>query len=145
MEYRGRYRLVVDLKTPGRSASLSMRGRIALNQKLVCLNLVHEDDRLGFEDHFRRLQAGEQADGMSLEFRFKRKDGAWRTLNLPHDWSIEGPYSEKNASGTGFLPGGIGWYRKAFRLPEPARAGKVFIEFDGVYRDSDVWINGRHL
>ena len=44
MEYRGRYRLVVDLKTPGRSASLSMRSRIPLNQKLVCLNLVHEDE-----------------------------------------------------------------------------------------------------
>jgi beta-galactosidase len=72
-------------------------------------------------------------------------DADWRKLDLPHDWSIEGPYSASNASGTGFLPGGIGWYRKAFQLPEAQRGHKVFIEFDGVYRDSDVWINGRHL
>lgn len=69
----------------------------------------------------------------------------WRELNLPHDWSIEGPYSADHASGTGFLPGGIGWYRKSFTLPESLRGRKVFIEFDGVYRDSDVWINGEHL
>ena len=72
-------------------------------------------------------------------------DTAWRKLNLPHDWSIEGPYSPDNASGTGYLPGGVGWYRKTFPLPESVRGYKVFVEFDGVYRDSDVWINGHHL
>jgi beta-galactosidase len=69
----------------------------------------------------------------------------WRELNLPHDWSIEGPHSAGLASGTGFLPGGIGWYRKAFTLPESMNGRMVFIEFDGIYRDSDVWINGEHL
>jgi beta-galactosidase/beta-glucuronidase len=72
-------------------------------------------------------------------------DRAWRALRLPHDWSIEGPYSAANAAGTGFLPGGIGWYRKSFRLPEAARGQRYAIDFDGVYRDSDVWINGHHL
>jgi beta-galactosidase/beta-glucuronidase len=72
-------------------------------------------------------------------------DKAWRTVDLPHDWSIEGPYSEKNASGTGFLPGGIAWYRKTFTLPASLRGRKVAVHFDGVYRDSDVWLNGRHL
>jgi hypothetical protein len=72
-------------------------------------------------------------------------DARWRKLNLPHDWSIEGPYSKDNASGTGFLPGGVGWYRKTFALPESVKGRKVFVEFDGVYRDSDVWINGHHL
>ena len=72
-------------------------------------------------------------------------DGAWRKLDLPHDWSIEGPYAASNASGTGFLPAGIGWYRKSFAMPESARGRIVSIAFDGVYRDSDVWINGRHL
>ena len=69
----------------------------------------------------------------------------WRELNLPHDWSIEGPYSADHASGTGFLPGGIGWYRKSFTLPQAMSGRKVFVEFDGVYRGSDVWINGEHL
>jgi beta-galactosidase/beta-glucuronidase len=72
-------------------------------------------------------------------------DGAWRKLNLPHDWSIEGPYSASNAAGTAYLPGGIGWYRKTFQLDESVRGRKVFLDFDGVYRDSDVWINGHLL
>jgi beta-galactosidase/beta-glucuronidase len=74
--------------------------------------------------------------------RVALNDSSWRKLGLPHDWSIEGPYGDKNASGTGLLPGGIGWYRKTFRLPETARGKKISIEFDGVYRDSDVWIEG---
>ncbi|HUI56431.1 MAG TPA: glycoside hydrolase family 2 TIM barrel-domain containing protein [Bryobacteraceae bacterium] len=77
--------------------------------------------------------------------RERLDDSAWRTLSLPHDWSIEGPYSAANASGTGYLPGGIGWYRKVFRLPDLAPGRRVFLAFDGVYRDSDVWINGHHL
>jgi len=71
----------------------------------------------------------------------------WRALDLPHDSSVEGPFDPKNASGApgGFLPGGIGWYRKTFRLPEGSQGRKVFIEFDGVYMNSEVWINGHHL
>ena len=72
-------------------------------------------------------------------------DKDWRPVDLPHDWSIEGPYGSKNASGTGFLPGGMGWYRKTFTLPASMRGRRVSIRFDGVYRDSDVWINGAHL
>ena len=72
-------------------------------------------------------------------------DKDWRSVDLPHDWSIEGPYSQKNASGTGFLPGGIAWYRKTFTLPASQRGRKISVRFDGVYRDSDVWINGQHL
>lgn len=72
-------------------------------------------------------------------------DSAWRPVRLPHDWSIEGPYDPADASGTGYLPGGIGWYRKSFALDESLRGRKVFLDFDGIYRDSDVWINGHHL
>ena len=72
-------------------------------------------------------------------------DAAWRKLNLPHDWSIEGPYNETNASGAGYLPGGIAWYRKTFRLPESLRGHRIVIEFDGMYHNSDAWINGHHL
>ena len=74
-------------------------------------------------------------------------DSAWTNLNVPHDWSIAGPFAETNLTGGagGFLPSGVGWYRKHFFLP-PADAGKcVFIEFDGVMANSDVWINGVHL
>ena len=74
-------------------------------------------------------------------------DSGWRTLNLPHDWAIEGDFDEHNPSGTGggALPGGIGWYRKSFKVSEKDR-GQVFrIEFDGVYMNSSVWINGHLL
>ena len=74
-------------------------------------------------------------------------DTAWRTLDLPHDWSIEGPYtqSDPTGGGGGSLPTGIGWYRRAFVLPEAWRGKNVFVEFDGVYMNSDVWLNGQIL
>lgn len=72
-------------------------------------------------------------------------DTGWRVLDLPHDWSIEGPFDNKYASGTGFLPGGIGWYRKSFSVPASLKNRRVFINFDGVYNNSEVWINGFYL
>lgn len=74
-------------------------------------------------------------------------DRAWRRLDLPHDWSIEGTMNRDDPGGgqMGFYPGGIGWYRKAFRMPEGSRGRNAFIEFDGVYQNSDVWINGHLL
>ncbi|MGN6395922.1 MAG: beta-galactosidase GalB [Mucilaginibacter sp.] len=71
----------------------------------------------------------------------------WRTLNLPHDWSIEGKFSKDNPATPegGALPGGIGWYRKVFTVPAGSKDKQVFIDFDGVYQKSDVWINGHHL
>jgi len=71
-------------------------------------------------------------------------DSTWRKLDLPHDWSIEGPFAETNKTGGAgaFLPSGAGWYRKHFTLP-PDDSGKcVTVEFDGVMQNSDVWING---
>jgi beta-galactosidase len=72
-------------------------------------------------------------------------DGAWRVLNLPHDWNIELPYDAKWASSTAYLPSGIGWYRKSFEVPGSYKDKIVSILFDGVYNNSDVWINGHHL
>ena len=74
-------------------------------------------------------------------------DAAWRLLNLPHDWSIEGKFSKDNPATPegGALPGGIGWYRKIFTVPVASQNKLVYIDFDGVYQKSDVWINGHHL
>lgn len=72
-------------------------------------------------------------------------DDSWRRLDLPHDWSIEGPFDSKWASGTGYLPAGIGWYRKRFTVLESYRSRKVLIYFEGVYNNSEVWINGFSL
>lgn len=74
-------------------------------------------------------------------------DASWRKLDVPHDWSIEGPFSKDNPTGGagGFLPAGIGWYRKHFTVPVADTNRRVFVEFDGVMANSDVWINGFHL
>lgn len=70
---------------------------------------------------------------------------AWRTVTLPHDWAIEGPFSEEWASATAYLPGGIGWYKKTFTASKEWESKKVYIYFDGVYKNSTVWLNGHLL
>lgn len=74
-------------------------------------------------------------------------DGHWRSLNLPHDWAIEGDFSPSNPSGAsgGALPGGIGWYRKHFSLNSHEKYDRFTITFDGVYMNSTVFINGHKL
>lgn len=79
-------------------------------------------------------------------------DADWRALNVPHDWAIEGKFSNDNPSGTGggALPGGIGWYRKHFTLASLGLDGladdeRFLIRFDGVYMNSTVWLNGHEL
>ena len=70
-------------------------------------------------------------------------DSRWRELTLPHDWSVESAPSQALASCTGYLPGGIGWYRKTFRITD--EAARHYIYFEGVYSRSDVYVNGHHL
>jgi len=74
-------------------------------------------------------------------------DSSWRSLDLPHDWSIEGAFSPTNpaTNSGGSLPGGIGWYRKSFKIEGSLEGKKLFVEFDGVYMNSTVWINGQML
>ena len=85
-------------------------------------------------------------------------DAGWRTVNLPHDWSIEdlpnqkegevqGPFTKTSIgkTSTGFTEGGTGWYRKSFTLNNTYKGKRAYIIFDGVYMDADVWINGHHL
>ena len=72
-------------------------------------------------------------------------DSAWRLLNLPHDWSIEGEYDQSNPSGGsgGYLPTGIGWYRKALSIPSEWRKGRrLYLAFDGVFTNSTVYVDG---
>jgi beta-galactosidase len=72
---------------------------------------------------------------------------AWQGVSLPHDWSIEELFTQEAPArgANGWLSGGVGWYRKVLELPVHERGRTVWIEFDGVYHRSDVWINGRHL
>lgn len=80
-------------------------------------------------------------------------DSTWRTLDLPHDWSIEdlpgtnSPFDSTAiwAIDGGYLTGGIGWYRKTFKVPKKLSGKKLSLYFEGVYMNSDVWLNGKHL
>jgi beta-galactosidase/beta-glucuronidase len=92
---------------------------------------------------------------MNLDWRFhlgeKEKasykgydDSAWEKVTIPHDWAVTLPFDESCSSGTGYLPGGVGWYRKHFTLPELS-GRKVFVTFNGVYKHGRVWINSNYL
>lgn len=106
---------------------------VSLTAQLISQPVLFTD---GWKFHKGNVDQGEQANF---------DDGTWRSVDLPHDWSIEGPFSQEWASGTGYLPGGIGWYRKTFNLDKLGANEKAFIYFDGVYMNSEVWLNGQYL
>jgi len=95
-----------------------------------------------------KFHRGDAEGAQSADF----DDALWRQLDLPHDWSIEdipGTDSPLDSTavggiGTGYFRGGTGWYRKSFNLPSDLEGRMFFLQFDGVYMDSDVWINGEH-
>jgi len=90
-----------------------------------------------------RFHKGEVPGAEQIKF----DDSQWRKLDVPHDWSIEGPFAQTNKTGGAgaWLPSGVGWYRKEFTLPKESAEKHVRIEFDGVMHNSEVWINGHSL
>lgn len=89
-----------------------------------------------------KFHKGDIAEAINPDFN----DSDWRDVRLPHDWSVEESFTQKEAAGaTAFLPGGIGWYRKNFKMPASASDKITRINFDGVYNNSEVWINGQSL
>jgi beta-galactosidase len=115
-------------------------------KKFICLVLVlcgltsiQARQRQNFDADWLFL-LGDSAQMSQVDYN----DSFWRKLNVPHDWAIEGDFYVGNPSGAGggALPGGIGWYRKHFTLD---KIEKVFIEFDGVYMNSTVYVNGKEV
>jgi beta-galactosidase len=90
-----------------------------------------------------KFNRGDVTNGQNTSF----DDSTWRILNVPHDWSIELAFNRSSpaGSGGGYLDGGVGWYRKTFTLDQSLSGKKILIEFDGVYMNSQVWINGTSL
>lgn len=97
------------------------------------------------EWRFRLEDAAWQGTGETVRADFD--DSSWRTLALPHDWSVEGAFEPSLTSATAYLPGGVGWYRKRFVLPADARkeGSRVSVRFDGIYNHAIVWCNGRRI
>jgi hypothetical protein len=107
---------------------------------VLWLPAVAQQNKVLFNDQWK-FHLGDTAEGAVVSF----DDQKWESVTLPHDWTIAGPFSKQWASATGYLPGGIGWYRKTFQLPKEAENTKWTIYFDGVYKNAEVWINGHHL
>lgn len=109
---------------------------------LSCSRNENVRSRIDFTEDWR-FQPGDVQTAQLPEF----DDSGWRILNLPHDWSIEGEFSKDHPAKVngGALPTGIAWYRKNFQVDHSWQQKMVFIDFDGVYRNSEVWINGHFL
>ncbi len=125
---------------------------------ISCFVIVHAQNNAGnrtrlFDDNWRFIKDSSiSAEAITYD------DSKWRTVALPHDWSIEdlpnqtpdtiaGPFSRTSIgqSATGFTVGGTGWYRKKFTTEKSFQNHLITILFDGVYMNSDVWLNGHHL
>lgn len=72
-------------------------------------------------------------------------DALWEDVQLPHDWNIKQMFDFKQGGSVAYLPDGIGWYRKTFRVPASSKGKKLLIHFDGIFMQSDVYVNGQHL
>src|SRR4030042_1724387 len=108
---------------------------------------------VSFDDGWRFLK-----DSLSGAENTDFNDSNWRILDVPHDWSIEdlpgqngediiGPFDKSaiDKMSSGYLVGGIGWYRKSFTIKEEDKDKIAYLQFDGVYMNTDVWLNGKHL
>ena len=111
-----------------------------------CTTIAKENDyvrsRTSMDKNWKFIQE-DVVNGSNPDY----DDKSWRALNVPHDWSIEGEYAENHPAGRAgaYLPTGIGWYRKSLDIKNLSKENRYFIEFDGVYMNSDVWINSHHL
>jgi beta-galactosidase len=106
----------------------------------VCAESPRQRQLIGFDWKFKQSDA-DNAQNVGYD------DSQWQSVNLPHDWSIFGPFDRNAASGRGggFLPTGIGWYRKILNIPDSDKGKQISLEFGGVYEYSQVWINGHLL
>jgi beta-galactosidase len=102
------------------------------------------------------MNKGRMTNDLNRDWRFCRgdepkawyrgfDDSSWREVTIPHDWSVEEPFSEEHSSGTGYLPGGTGWYRRTFALPQELQGRRVYVTFEGVYNHSQVWCNSYYI
>jgi beta-galactosidase len=126
----------------GDAAKAGVASAWRLDLSAISAMPAQPERRSNFDSQWKFVK-GDPQGAQSPDFN----DGSWRALDLPHDWSIEGPFSEEApAAGNGaYLPTGIGWYRKQFTLPATTRGKRVVLQFDGVYQRSEVWMNGTSL
>ncbi len=143
-------------KTPSQNQSLSIRVFFILLLLFISISShsQNKQTRTSSFDADWQFMKDSTVEAQKPEFN----DKSWRKLDLPHDWSIEdlpsqdqdkvrGPFSKASVGGTatGYTVGGTGWYRKTFKISSVEKNKNISIHFDGVYMESDVWLNGHHL
>ncbi|PVH26955.1 sugar-binding domain-containing protein [Sphingobacterium corticibacter] len=116
----------------------------------VCFLLLHSGNEVMAQADFGnatklnkdwQFKLSDQSDAATAE----KLDRSWRGVQLPHDWSVRQPLSPSLASATGYLPGGIGWYRKQVFVDADKQGQQLYIYFEGVYNRSEVFVNGHSL
>src|SRR5688572_5462511 len=116
---------------------------LLVNYFLASAQTVTTNNRIQTFDYNWKFALGDHADARNSDFN----DANWQNLDLPHDWSIEGKPDSLNTTGNdgGYFPAGTGWYRKKFMVPTTWKGKQISICFEGVYMNSEVFINGQSL
>ncbi len=139
------------LMTPNLDSTPRQRINFDEGWKFALGNAADPEKDFGFgvEDSFGKAGGGVGALSPGFD------DAGWRDVDLPHDWAVELPFVQGNTSALvshGFKPTGrlfpdttIGWYRKTFDVPQDAVGRRASVDFDGVFRDSQVWLNGHYM
>lgn len=107
----------------------------------VYVGVIKDGERSTVFNQDWRFYKGDQPGLEAVAFN----DSSWRSLSLPHDWSIEEDFTVQGEAESGFLLGGTGWYRKHFVIPEKYEGKEFTINFDGVYMNAEVYVNGKLL
>lgn len=115
--------------------------QMSSDKEVVYVNTYDTSKRVHDFDANWKFYLGDADGAEAVNF----DDSAWRTVSVPHDYSIEQEYTQSGEAESGYLPGGTGWYRKHFTLTEDMKDKEIRLDFGGVYMNATVWVNGTQL
>ncbi len=121
--------------------SVNAETKETANSETVNVGFIKDGERSTLFNQDWRFFKGNPSGAEGIDFN----DSAWRNLNLPHDWSIESEFTVQGEAESGFLLGGTGWYRKHFVVPEKFEGRDFTLNFDGVYMNAEVYVNGQKV
>ena len=121
--------------------SVNAEPKETANSETVNVGFIKDGERSTLFNQDWRFFKGNPSGAEETDFN----DSAWRNLNLPHDWSIESEFTVQGEAESGFLLGGTGWYRKHFVVPEKFEGRDFTLNFDGVYMNVEVYVNGQKV
>lgn len=107
----------------------------------VYVDIIGEGERSTLFNENWKFHRGNVENAQNVDFN----DTSWDNVNLPHDYSIDQEFTTSGEAESGFLPGGVGWYRKTFVVPEKYQGKQLMVEFDGAYMNAEVYLNGKKL